>query len=87
MPIFEYECRACADPVFTRLVHCDERDEQTCNRCGRPLERLPSHPAFRIGSLEYRPTMADRATADILGYHSPHELDPGLRTGKGKKKE
>ena len=86
MPLYDYICDNCyLEGTTTRRVRIEDRDAQWCEICGHKMFRQLSAPRFRVKSLEYKPSMADRATADLLGLHGVSELDPGLRTpGKGR---
>ncbi|MBO9665037.1 zinc ribbon domain-containing protein [Dokdonella sp.] len=48
MPIYEFECQACA-AVFDRLQKISDPDPTVCPECGQPrVRRRLTAPAFRL---------------------------------------
>lgn len=88
MPIYEYSCWRCEWQGERLVPHIEDRDQQTCERCGTKLALRLSAPYGRVigradGKVVGGP---DQFTADVFGYKRVDDLPVHLRADKGEKK-
>lgn len=67
MPIYEYQCRACGERTEI-LQRLDEAPLAHCPRCGGPMTKLISAPAFQFkGSGWYVTDYAGKGKGGVAG--------------------
>ena len=47
MPLYEYECEACGHR-FEKIQKFSDLPETTCPKCGGPIHKMMSSPAFHL---------------------------------------
>jgi putative FmdB family regulatory protein len=84
MPLFEYLCESCGR-TFEAIQSHSEAPLTTCDRCGGPLRKLLSAPAFQFKGSGWYVSDYGRPGGESGNAGEGSKKDEGAKTGEGSK--
>ncbi len=86
MPLYEYECEACAQRFEVIQKSFSDAAPDVCRKCGKgPVRRLMSSPAIQFkGSGFYITDYAKKGTVDAGGSEKSAKSDAAASSDAGK---
>jgi putative FmdB family regulatory protein len=83
MPLYEYECSACAHR-FEVIQKYSDAPIETCPKCGSPVSKLFSSPAIQFKGSGFYLTDYGRGGKSDLGTGSAKESSASTPAGEAK---